>query len=102
MTAAPLHTETGYLRAPAPGRVEWVLAHPTGLTEIPEGRWSSTRTGWTWTWCPTEIGRTGSAKEVMAVARSIHITGDTLTTLRMAAVGRPQHHLSATLHRLPV
>src|SRR5882757_6755963 len=33
----PLHAETGYVRVPAPGRIEWVLAHPTGVTEVLEG-----------------------------------------------------------------
>ena len=38
----PLHAETGYLRVPQPGRVELVLAHPNGITEIDAGTYSVT------------------------------------------------------------
>lgn len=34
----PLRTETDYVQVPSPGRVELVLAHPTGITEIEEVR----------------------------------------------------------------
>ena len=97
----PLHAETGYVRVPSPGRVELVLAHPTGITEIQEGTLSVRGTKIEMELNATMIGRTASAKEVTALSRSIHVDGDQLTyTLRMGAVGQPlQHHLAATLRR---
>ena len=97
----PMHAETGYLRAPAPDRVELVLAHPTGITEIEEGTLTITGTTLQFELAATAIGRTSSAKEVTALSRSIRVDGDELTyTLHMGAVGQPlQHHLAATLRR---
>ena len=97
----PLHAETGYVRVPSPGRVELVLAHPTGITEIQEGTLSVRGAKIEMELNATMIGRTASAKEVTALSRSIHVDGDQLTyTLRMGAVGQPlQHHLAATLRR---
>jgi len=99
----PLHGETGYLRVPSPGRVEWILAHPTGVTEIEEGTFSVGESTIEMDLMASAIGLSDSAKHVSALCRSIRIDGDELTyTLRMAAVGRPlQHHLAATLHRKP-
>lgn len=98
---APLHAECGYLRMPSPGRVELVLAHPTGVTEIDEGTATSDGTTLLIEVASAVVGLTGSAKEVTALSRSIRVDGDELTyTLGMGAVGQPlQHHLSATLHR---
>jgi hypothetical protein len=97
----PLHAETGYLRVPSEGRVELVLAHPTGITEIQEGTLEVSGTTLTMELHATSIGRTASAKEVSALGRSIRIEGGQLTyTLRLGAVGQPlQHHLAATLHK---
>jgi hypothetical protein len=97
----PLHAETGYIRAPSPGRVEWVLTHPTGITEIQEGTLSVSGATIEMELNATAIGLSASAKHVAALSRSIRIAGDELTyTVRMAAVGQPlQHHLAATLHR---
>jgi hypothetical protein len=97
----PLHAETGYIRMPSPGRVEWVLAHPTGITEIQEGTLSVDGTTVEMELTATTIGRTASAKDVTALSRSIRLIGDELTyTLRLGAVGQPlQHHLAATLRR---
>jgi hypothetical protein len=99
----PLHAEVGYLRVPGPDRVEWVLAHPTGVTEIEEGALTAANGILDMELSAKTIGRTSSAKEVAALGRSIRVEGDTLTyTVRMGAVGQPlQHHLAATLHRGP-
>jgi hypothetical protein len=97
----PLHAETGYVRVPLPGRVEWVLAHPTGVTEIEEGTLAISGSTIEMELAATAIGLTASAKDVTALSRSIRIDGDELTyTLRLGAVGQPlQHHLAATLRR---
>lgn len=97
----PLHAEVGYVRVPSPGRVEWVLATPTGITEIQEGALSVDGCVLEMDMAATTIGLTSSAKDVTALARSVRIDGDVLTyTVRMGAVGQPlQHHLAATLHR---
>lgn len=93
----PLHAETGYLRSPAPGRIELTLAHPTGITEVAEGSFDGT----TLLLRSTAIGSTATAKPVRAVERDIVLRGDELHyVLRMSAVGLPMtHHLEATLSR---
>ncbi|WP_370068162.1 peroxynitrite isomerase [Mycobacterium sp. MAA66] len=97
----PLHAETGYLRVPTPGKVEWVLAHPTGITEILQGTLTVLDDGLELDLQSTTIARTDSAKEVDALRRWFKLERDTLSySVRMAAVGVPlRHHLSAALHR---
>lgn len=97
----PLHAETGYLRVPQPGWVEWVLAHPSGITEIQVGSYSRTGDQIEIGLTATTIGLTPTAKEVTALGRSYHLHGDELSyTLEMGAVGQtPQNHLTATLRR---
>lgn len=100
---APLHAEAGYLRVPAAGRVELVLAHPSGITEIDEGTFSVAVGALVIQVASTSIGRTTSAKEVVGLERSITLANDELHySVRMGAVGQPmQHHLTATLYRQP-
>ena len=97
----PMHAEVGYLRVPSAGRIELMLAHPTGITEIAEGSLSVGGGVIVMEMSSTAIGRSASAKEVTALARSIRVDGDELTyTVQMGAVGQPlQHHLTATLRR---
>jgi hypothetical protein len=97
----PLHSETGYLRVPQPGRVELVLAHPSGITEIEVGTYSADGDVIELQLTASDIGLTPTAKEVSALARSIRVDGDELSyAVQMGAVGQPtQNHLTAVLHR---
>jgi hypothetical protein len=100
----PLHAETGYLRVPQPGRVELVLAHPNGITEIDAGTYSVTGDVGDVIeveLSSTAIGLAPTAKEVNELGRSLRVEGDDLSyTVRMGAVGLPlQDHLAAALHR---
>ncbi len=97
----PLHAEVGYLRVPSPGRIELVLAHPTGITEVGEGELVADGGSLSIELVATTIGRTASAKNVTGLERSIRLDGDELSyRIAMAAVGQPlQPHLSAVLRR---
>jgi hypothetical protein len=94
----PLHGESGYWRAKPDGAVEVVLAHPTGIVEVLEGRVDGGRIELG----STTVARTATAKEVTALRRRFELDGDTLGySVAMAAVGQPlQHHLAATLRRV--
>jgi THAP4-like, heme-binding beta-barrel domain len=91
------HSEAGYWRVVGPGRLELVMAHPTGVAEIGEGTFEGGHIAVT----STAVTLTATAKPVSAVRRTIDVTGETLVyRLDMAAVGQPlQPHLEARLRR---
>lgn len=98
----PMHAESGYWRFPAPGRVEIVLSHPTGVIEVEEGTIVIALDGATVIkTATTSVAHTSTAKSVTGIERIFRVEGDTMEyDLRMAAVGIPmQHHLSGRLVR---
>jgi hypothetical protein len=93
----PLHSEAGYVRMTSHGP-ELVIAQPTGLVEVHDGRLSDT----TLEFRSTSVGATATAKRVARVVRRIAGIGDELSyTLEMAYAEVPLTlHLSATLQRV--
>ena len=96
-SGAPLHSEAGYWRPQADGRIEVILSHANGVIEIEEGTIGENRLEM----ATTSIAASTTAKDVAGLARVIEWTGDTLTySLEMAFEKQPlQNHLSATLRR---
>ena len=97
----PLHAETGYLRLIDAEYLEFVLAHPTGLTELDEGRLRRDGDAVELVLHSRAVIMSTTAVEVSEVARTLRLSGDSLSyTVAMAAVGQPlTHHLSAFLER---
>ena len=93
----PLHSESGYVRPVAEGRLELVLSQPSGITEILAGTLSGTHIEM----ASTTVGVSPTAKQVSAVKRVIAVTANTLSyQLDMAAVGQDMSiHLRATLEK---
>jgi hypothetical protein len=99
-TGAPMHTETGYVRVPAPGVVELVAAIPTGQSELGVGTLTAAD-GVLEVATAAQVRNTPAAKQVDGIRRRFRVTGDRLDyTLSMAAVGHADTpHLEATLTR---
>jgi hypothetical protein len=93
----PLATETGFWRPQPEGKLEVLLAHPTGITEIYLGEIAGTKIEMS----TDVVTRTESAKEYTAGHRLYGLVGTDLAyAYDMAAVGQPlQPHLSAQLKR---
>jgi THAP4-like, heme-binding beta-barrel domain len=98
MPSRPLAMEAGFWRPQPANKVEVMLAHPTGITEIYLGEVTGTKIEL----ATDVVARTASAKEVRAGHRLYGIAGGDLAwAYDMAAVGKPlQPHLSAQLKRV--
>lgn len=98
-TGLPMHAEAGYLRPRGEGRVELVLAQPSGIAETLEG----TVEGRGIRLASTGVLGTASAKPVAATERRFWVDGGVLhSSVAMAAMGLElQHHAVSELYRLP-
>jgi hypothetical protein len=92
-----LHTETGYLRFPDNGSVEFVIAQPTGIAELLNGR----PIGTVLDLRAEPVSLTPTAKAVHSVRRRFMLSGTTLAYEMWMAHGRTPEtlHLTAELHR---
>lgn len=90
---APMHTETGYIRAPSPDTLEIIAALPTGQSELGTGHCTASDEALALT-TDAEVRNTATAKRVDQIVRQYVVRGDEMTyEMDMSAVG-----LGLTLH----
>jgi hypothetical protein len=96
---APIHFESGVVRPGGPGRVEFALAHPLGLTEISEG---SVR-GCEIEVASTSVSRSATGDPVTQLARRYRVEDGTLRyELDMEMESTPlTFHVRSELRRDP-
>ncbi|MFJ3670556.1 FABP family protein [Streptomyces sp. NPDC090106] len=96
----PAARESGWWRLRPEGRVEALITQPTGIAELAVGHAADGTVDLS----TDQVAVTPTAKDVEATRRRYTLTdADTLTFAHeLAAVGQPlQHHLAATLRRVP-
>ncbi|WP_026821170.1 FABP family protein [Arthrobacter castelli] len=98
---SPMHTETGFMRAPDAETIEFTIAQPTGQTELAEGHLIEAASGFGME-LRSRIVNSATAKQVDQTQRKYSLANDELSVdFAMAAVGLPMtHHLSSTLRRV--
>lgn len=97
-TGEPLHQEVGYFRPQSGGRLEAVIAHPTGIAEVLEGKVD----GRTISLESVAVALTLTAKDVRRTSRTIEVDGRQLEyEVSIAAMGVGMTpHLRASLTRV--
>ena len=95
---SPMHSEAGYWRPVPDGRIEIVLAHALGVTEVQEGTVEGSRIAV----ASTSVVPTTTAKRVGRLERTFEVTNDVLVyEVQMAYGDVPlQRHLGAELRRV--
>jgi hypothetical protein len=98
---SPMHTEVGYFRFLSDNRLEFVVAQPTGISEVLAGSIEPTEDGYLASLQAYQLARTETSKSVEATSRRLLLQGESLSVeFWMAAMGQPmQQHLSSQLRR---
>lgn len=98
---SPLHTEAGYIRFLSDYRLEFVVAQPTGISEVLTGSVEATEDGYRASLQAHQLARTETSKLVDSTNRRFVLRGESLSVeFWMAAMGQPmQPHLSSELRR---
>ena len=95
---SPIHFERGFLRRPEPGRVELMLAHPIGITEVAAGTVGDGVVDVV----STALSLAPTASPVIDLRRRVEVRDELLTyELRMATEGIDlRWHVRSRLERI--